>query len=88
MTSLQAFLLGVVVMASITAAIFFLKFWRSTRDSFFLVFAAFFLIEAAGRIALLFLANPNEGNPWIYLMRLLALLLLLGAILRKNYGGR
>ncbi len=86
MTSIEAFLLGVVAMASITAGVFFLKFWRSTRDIFFLAFAAFFLVEAADRVALLFFSKPNEGSPWIYVVRLLALLLLLSAILKKNYG--
>jgi uncharacterized membrane protein HdeD (DUF308 family) len=87
MTSVEGFLLGVIAMASITASVFFLKFWRSTRDTFFLAFAAFFLIEAVDRVALLFFSKPNEGSPWIYLVRLLALLLILAAILKKNYGG-
>lgn len=86
MTSIETFLLGIIAMASITAAIFFLKFWRSTRDAFFLAFAAFFLIEAADRVALLFYVKPNEGSVWIYLIRLLALLVILAAILKKNYG--
>jgi hypothetical protein len=50
-------------------------------------FAAFFLIEAADRIALLFSSKPNEASPWIYVVRLLALLLIVAAILNKNYGG-
>lgn len=86
MTSFEAFLLGVVVMASLTAGVYFLKFWKSTHDSFFLAFAAFFFIEGLDRIALLFFTRPNEASPWIYLVRLFALLLILAAILRKNYG--
>ena len=57
-----------------------------TRDFFFFAFAAFFFMEGANRVALLFFAHPNEGSPWIYLVRLFALLLILGAILHKNYG--
>ena len=83
---IEAFLLGVIATASVTAGLFFLKFWRDTRDSFFLAFAASFLIEGINRIAMLFLPRPNEGSPWIYLVRLLAFLLILLAILRKNYG--
>lgn len=83
---IEAFLLGVIATASATAALFFLKFWRRARDAFFGAFAAFFLIEGGIRVALLFFARPSEGSPWIYLIRLLALLLLLAAILRKNYG--
>ncbi len=83
---IDGFLLGVIATASITAGIFFLKFWRNTRDSFFLAFAASFLIEGLNRCAVLFLDKPNEGSPWTYLVRLLSFLLILGAILRKNYG--
>jgi len=81
-----SFLLGALSAFSFTAGVFFLKFWRDTRDFFFLAFAAFFFIEGGNRVALLFFAHPNEGSPWIYIVRLLALLLILGAILRKNYG--
>jgi uncharacterized membrane protein HdeD (DUF308 family) len=87
MTPLEGFLLGVIATASVTAALFFLKFWRSTRDVLFLSFAAFFFIQAVDRIALLFFQKPNEGSPWIYLVRLVALLLIVAAILKKNYGG-
>jgi uncharacterized membrane protein HdeD (DUF308 family) len=82
----EAFLLGVIATASLTAALFFLHFWTSSRDFLFIGFAVFFLVEGLNRIALLFVARPNEGSPWIYSLRLCALLLLLGAILNKNYG--
>jgi len=87
MTPLEGFLIGVIATGSMTAALFFLKFWRSTRDVLFLAFAAFFLIQAVDRVALLFFQRPNEGSPWIYLIRLVALLLIVTAILKKNYGG-
>ena len=83
---LAAFLLGVIVTSSMTAGIFFLKFWKHTRDSLFLAFGLAFIIEGLNRIAVLTVAHPNEGSPWIYLIRLLAFLLILAAILRKNYG--
>ena len=83
---IEGFLIGVIATASAIAGLFFLKFWRDTRDSFFLAFAASFLIEGLNRVSLLFLPRPNEGNPWIYLVRLFAFLLILIAIVRKNYG--
>lgn len=83
---IEGFLLGVVAASSFIAGLFFLKFWRETRDSFFLAFAAAFMIEGLNRIAFLFSARPNEGSPWIYLVRLFAFLLILAAILKKNYG--
>jgi uncharacterized membrane protein HdeD (DUF308 family) len=85
---LEGFLLGVVATCSLGAGIFFLKFWRTTRDSFFLAFAASFLIEGINRSTVLFSERPNEGSPWMYVVRLLSLLLILAAILRKNYGAK
>ena len=61
---------------------------KKPRDILFLAFAGFFLIEAGDRIALMFSTHPNEGSTWIYVVRLFAPILLLGAILHKNYGGR
>ncbi len=84
---IEGFLLGVVATASATAALFFLKFWMKSRDVFFLAFATFFLAEAFIRLVVLFFARPNEGSPWIYLIRLFALILILAAILKKNFGG-
>ncbi len=82
---IESFLLGVIATASVTAGVFFLRFWKDTRDSFFLAFAASFIIEGLNRVTVLFLPRPNEGSPWIYLVRMIAFLLILFAILRKNY---
>jgi uncharacterized membrane protein HdeD (DUF308 family) len=81
---LEGFLLGVIVTASLVAGAFFLKFWRQTRDPLFLAFAAAFLVEGVNRLTFLFLENPNEGRPLIYVVRLLAFLLILAAIVQKN----
>lgn len=83
---ISAFLLGVIAMSSLTASVFFLRFWRDTRDSLFLAFGVAFLIEALNRTASLLLVQPNEGTPWIYIVRLFAFLLILGAIVNKNRG--
>jgi uncharacterized membrane protein HdeD (DUF308 family) len=83
---LEAFLLGIIATTSLTAGVFFLKFWRKTRDSLFLAFGLAFFVEGLNRSAVLFLAKPNEGSPYIYIVRLLAFLLILAAILHKNYG--
>lgn len=86
MTRIEPFLLGVITTSWLIAGVFFLKFWRRTRDSLFLAFGLAFLIEGVNRCAMLSLAKPNEGSPYIYSVRLLVFLLILGAILRKNYG--
>ena len=86
MRPVEAFLLGVLACMFVTAALFFLRFWRETRDPLFLAFSASFLVEGFSRVALLFVARPSEGLPWIYWIRLFASLLILVAILRKNSG--
>ena len=83
---IQGFMLGVIATSSITAGVFFLKFWRRTRDSLFLAFAVAFLIEGVNRTALLLVAKPNEASPAVYIVRLFAFLLILAAILRKNFA--
>ena len=77
-------LIGAIAMAALVAGLFFLRFWRDTRDSFFLFFAASFLLEAANRIGLGLSRDPNEGNPFFYLVRLVSFLLILLAIVQKN----
>lgn len=81
---IQGFLLGVIVTASLTAAMYFLKFWRNTHDPLFMAFAAAFTIEGLNRLSYLSLESPNEGSPGIYVVRLLAFLIILIAIVRKN----
>ena len=81
---IKGFLLGIIVTASITAGAYFLKFWRQTRDPLFLAFAIAFLMEGFNRIGFLLIETPNEGRPTIYIVRLIAFVLILGAIVRKN----
>jgi uncharacterized membrane protein HdeD (DUF308 family) len=80
----DGFLVGVVATTSVIAGFFFLKFRKNTRASLFLAFGASFLIEGLNRCAGLFLQKPNEGSPWIYLVRLLSMVLILIAILRTS----
>lgn len=81
---INGFLLGVIVTSSLTAAAFFLKFWKQTGDKLFLGFGAAFAIEGINRLAFLFLETPNEGDPVIYMVRLFSYLLILVAIINKN----
>jgi hypothetical protein len=85
---LDAFLLGFVSASSLIAALFFLKFWKSTRDVLFLAFCLFFAIQGLSNCALLGFDHPNQGMIWNSLIRLLGLLGVLGAILWKNLSER
>jgi hypothetical protein len=85
---LQPFLSGVVVMASFVAGLFFLRFWRESRDRLFLMFAAAFWIMAANWTALAFTDPANEARTFLYMFRLVAFSLIIFAILDKNRAAK
>lgn len=75
---------GAIGAMATVAGLFFFRFWRHTRDRFFLYFAWSFWIEAGHRVALALLPEASENNPFFYAFRLLAYGLILLAIWRKN----
>lgn len=75
---------GAIVMASLTVALFFLRFWKSTHDRFFLFFAISFTLEAINRVLIQATIYQDEQKPLFYLIRLVAYGLILIAILQKN----
>ncbi|MBI3898961.1 MAG: hypothetical protein HY308_11795 [Gammaproteobacteria bacterium] len=77
-------LLGAIATASLVIGLFFFRFWRSTRDRFFLFFATSFWIEAGNRVLLGLTGGLREDTPWYYLIRLVAYSLIVIAILDKN----
>ncbi|MES2264106.1 MAG: DUF5985 family protein [Pseudomonadota bacterium] len=83
----NAILSGAIACASLVVALFFLRFWRSTRDRFFLYFSISFALEAISRLLLGAVLNAAEELPEFYLLRLLAYLLILIAIVDKNRRG-
>lgn len=85
--TLVAFLGGAVTVGYLVAALFFLKFWRRTRDSLFAAFAAAFLLMAANQAVPVLFGIPDEALGGVYLLRLAAFLLIIMAILRKNLRG-
>jgi membrane-associated PAP2 superfamily phosphatase len=82
--TLYDFLSGAVSLGFLVCALFFLRFWRRTRDGLFMAFALAFSLLGLGQ-AILALANiPTEERGSIYLIRLAAFALILIAIVRKN----
>jgi drug/metabolite transporter superfamily protein YnfA len=78
------FLSGGTMVAALTIAAFFLRYWLQTRDRLFLIFSAGFLVFAASRLLLAFLDEDDEGRILVYGLRLVAFGLILGAIIDKN----
>ena len=83
MTGASIFLTGAVSAASFVVALFFLRFWRATRDAFFLFFALSFALEGISRGAAAFLLLPDT-NPAFYGLRVIAYGLIIIAIWQKN----
>lgn len=79
-----SFLGGMIVMGFAVAALFFLRFWRQTRDGLFLTFSAAFALLAVHQGLIASLRIANEDRSWVYLLRLAAFVLILIAIVRKN----
>lgn len=88
MDDIGSLLAGAVAMASCVAALFFLRFWRQTRDGFFLYFAAAFALDAVTRFVLSAADLSEETEPLVYLARLVTFCLIIVAIVRKNRPGR
>jgi hypothetical protein len=88
MSSLASVLQGMVAMASLTAMLFFFKFWRQTRDALFLFFALAFGLDALIRLLLGLTPVSAEMEPFFYLARLVSFALIIVAIIRKNNPSR
>jgi hypothetical protein len=88
MEHLASVLTGATAMASLAVALFFLKFWRRTRDSFFVLFAAAFAIDAIARLALGIIHVSDTAEPMYFLPRLVTFGLIAVAIIKKNAPGK
>jgi hypothetical protein len=77
-------LLGAIAACSFIAALFFLRFWKTTKDKFFLFFALSFLIEGANRVSLVAFFDLMEGSPIYYFIRFISYAFIIFAIMEKN----
>lgn len=77
-------MLGAIGMASFVIGLFFLRFWKKTRDRFFLFFAIAFSLEALNRTVLGLNYGASENEPIHYIVRLLSFVIILIAIIDKN----
>ncbi len=82
------FLSGALVTLSLAVALFQLRYWRRSKDRLFAFFAAAFALMALNRVALFVLDDTSEGRTYFYLLRLLAFVLIIVAIVDKNRRAR
>ena len=82
------FLAGAIAFGFFVCGLFFLRYWKRSRDELFFMFALAFGLLGIGQ-SILTLANiPTEERGSLYLIRLTAFLLILFAIYRKNRAAR
>lgn len=81
------FLSGIVTMGFAVASLFFLRFWKRTRDGLFLSFAAAFFLLGLVQALLALTDIPVEERSLFYLLRLAAFLVIIAAIWNKNREG-
>jgi Family of unknown function (DUF5985) len=78
------FLAGAATVGYGVAALFFLRFWRRTRDRLFFAFGAAFTLLAVNQVLAALLEAGDERTPFVYSLRVLGFALILWAIIDKN----
>jgi hypothetical protein len=75
---------GAIALAYALAGLFFLRFWMKSRDRLFALFALAFWILTVERLVLISAREAHDFLPYVYVIRLVAFLTILGAVLDKN----
>jgi peptidoglycan/LPS O-acetylase OafA/YrhL len=71
-------------MGYLIAGLFFLRFWSRTHDLLFGAFALAFWLLAANQGLVALSDSPREEHSWFYLLRLIAFLVIIAAVINKN----
>ncbi|MCY1017273.1 DUF5985 family protein [Pyxidicoccus sp. MSG2] len=79
---------GATAMAWFACALFFLRFWKQSRDRLFGFFALAFALLGGNAVAGALIDVGDERRYFIYVVRLFAFLLILYAIWDKNRAAR
>lgn len=85
---LYDFLSGAAALGFFVSGLFFVRFWLRTREELFLAFALCFALLGIGQTVIALAQVPTEEKGSLYLIRLLAFVLILVAIYRKNRPSR
>ena len=78
------FLQGGTMVAAFAIAVFFLRYWKDTGDRLFAAFAASFTLFGTSRIALHAMDAESETRVWVYVLRALAFVAIIAAVIDKN----
>jgi hypothetical protein len=78
------FFQGATAVAAAAIGLYFLRFFRATRDPFFVMFAVAFWIFAIDRVLLASIDRASDYTTAVYTFRLSGFLLIIAAIVVKN----
>jgi hypothetical protein len=81
---LNLFLSSAIATLCFVAALFFVRYLRSSGDRLFLWFAISFALEGANRTAMTLSGQLSEADPLHYTIRAVSFLLIAVAIVIKN----
>jgi len=81
---MEKFLGGAIAMRFVIAGLPFLRFWKETRDPLFTAYALAFFVLAGNLVLLTIIGQGRECATSLYLVRLLAFVIILIAIVDKN----
>ena len=82
-----ALLQAVTATAAAANGLFFVRFWRQSRERLFAYFGAAFAVLALSWSLLAFISPTAESRPYVYALRLFAFLLMIVAMVEKNRKG-
>ena len=82
---MSEFLAGAATLGYLVAAAFFVRFWRRTADRLFLAFAVAFALFALNQGLAHILRVVYEPSSFVYALRVVGFLIILAAILDKNF---
>jgi hypothetical protein len=82
------FIWGVLCMASLVAALHFLRYWRLSGDRLFGYFALAFAAFSANWLGIALVHPAREAQTYVYLIRLAAFVILIIGIVDKNRRGK
>jgi len=89
---MRTFTWGALAMASLIAALFFLRYWRDSRERLFAFFSLAFVGMAVNWTVLAIIDHPVDEAQQVraYVIRLIAFVILIVGIIDKNRrsGGR
>jgi hypothetical protein len=85
---MHAVVAGALLLGYWAIGVCFSRFWRTSGDRLFGFFAIAFWLLAVERLLLILVAIENEMRPYVYMLRLVAFLFIVYAILDKNRGSR